>query len=327
MTHRQLGIRLALLLLIVAAPILPFTLLWPGVVGVALFGVLVAVFAWISGGARVAIPVTVALALLGILGIVCRDHTWLLALILLLLGIGYGVAASRGIGSAVLQLPILVPYFMMRPPPLFTDGPAEVTPLYLLAVGVIVVLAGLWTVLVLRKAMGRRALKVVDVADPRAAIVHGTVLGVLSAIVVTIAQTSVTNLHWVWVTLTLYLLANPTGPVNAKKMLYRVLGTFAGFVVVGVLLLTGLPHLILVSLAVVSLWACLFFYVAKRPYWQYVVFLTITVVLMDSSDASTVVLDAERIGFTVLGALLAIGSSFVVNLLMFRRRHALADEA
>lgn len=314
-----LAARIALLTLVIAAPILPFSFVWPGFVGVALYGVLVSTFAWIAGGPRVSIAVTVALAVLGVVAILSRHNVWLLALIVFLLGLGYGYAASRGVRRTVLQLPILVPYFMARPPQLFSKGEPTVNATYLLAVATIVILGGLWTVFVLSRVGGRRTLTVHEVPDARAAVVYGAILGLISATVVVVASTYLPNSHWVWMTLTLYVLANPNEPMNWHRMWERVGGTLAGFALVTLLALSGLPDSVLLILGVVSLWACLYFFLTKKPYWEYVLFLSMTVVLVNSVGISTVLLDLERMAFTLIGALLAILAAAVVDLLMYHR--------
>lgn len=320
-----LGVQVALLILIIAAPILPFSFMWPGFVSVALFGVLISSFAWLAGGPKVSIVMTVALAVLGVIGILCRDHIWLLALIVFLLGLAYGYAASRGIRRVVLQLPILVPYFMANAPKLFSNEEPRVDLLYLLAVAVIVILAGLWTVFVATRVGGERKLVVQEVSDRRAAIVYGALLGLVSATVVVLFLTFLPNSHWVWVTLTLYVLSNPNAPMDWRRMWERVGGTLAGFAIVTILVLVGVPDSILLMLGVVMLWAMLYFFVTKKPYWQYIMFLSMSVVLVNSVGMSTVLLDMERIGFTFVGAALAIIVTAVVDLIMYHRIGGASD--
>ncbi|MFV0434644.1 MAG: FUSC family protein [Leucobacter sp.] len=294
--------------------------MWPGAIGVALFGVLAASFSWISGGPKVGVAVVVSLAILGVIAIMLEGHTWALATMLLLLGIGYGFAASRGVGSAVLQLPILVPYFMMSPPGLFSTDDPKITPQYVLCVVAVIIGAGLWSVLVLHKAAGIRHVKRLEVTDPRMPLLYGTILGIFSAIIMILATTCIFHSHWVWVTLTIYVLADPTELVNWKKMSGRVLGTLAGFGVVTVLALVGTPDEVMLILALPALWFCLYWMVTKKPYWQYIMFLTLTVVLMNSYGVNTLLMDGQRIGFTIVGAALSVLAAFLINLLHYHRR-------
>lgn len=305
-------------MLVIAAPALVASQFVSGVIGVAFHGVLAAAFGWISGGLRVGFAVVGSLAVLGVVVVLLSGHTVLLALILLALGVLYGYAAGRGIGSAVLQLPILTPYFMMSPPSLFTDPPVIGLD-YFVGVVVVMLLSGGWTILLLHLVAGKRELKHVEVPDRRVPLLYGTILGVFSAVVMVIGTTVELGSHWVWVTLTLYVLADPTRLI-AAKMTGRMLGTLAGFAVVTILALIGIPDSVLQILALPAVWLCLYFMIVKSPYWQYTLFLTIGVVLMNSFGVSTLLLDGERIAFTLLGAALSILAAFLVNLLYFHRR-------
>ncbi|MBL3698213.1 FUSC family protein [Leucobacter luti] len=313
-----LAAKLLVALLVIAAPAFIATSFVPGVSGVAFFGVLAAAFGWISGGPKIGAAVVVALTGLGVISILLREHTWALALLLVLLGVAYGYAASRGVGKAVLQLPILTPYFMNDPPALFSDPPI-VDARYLIGVSVVMLLAGIWTVVVLSLAAGTRHLARLDVPNPRIPLEYGAILGLFSAIVMVVATLSGLQTHWVWITLTLYVLADPQQLFTPAKMWGRVSGTLLGFVVVSALALAGVPDGLLHLLALPALWLCLVFMVIRRPYWQYTLFLTIAVILMDTSDVDTQLLNAERIGFTVIGAALSILVAFLVNLFGFSR--------
>ena len=315
-----LGIKLLVVLLVIAAPALIASQFISGLTGVAFFGVLAALFGWQSGGPKVGLIITAALAALGAVSIALSDYTAVLAVLLLSLGVLYGFAASRGYGSAVLQLPILSPYFMMDAPALFTDPPVTDVK-YLVGVVLIMLVTGGWAVLVLRLAMPKHEAKPIVVPkDGRMPLLYGTILGAISAAVMILGTSSELKSHWVWVTLTLYVLADPTQLFTKVKMAGRTLGSLAGFLLVTVLALIGIPDSVLQALAFPALWLCILLLVLKKPYWEYTFLLTVTVVLMNSHGVNTLVLDAERLGFTILGALLSMFAAFLVNVLFYRRR-------
>lgn len=316
--HALLGLKVLVGLAIIAAPALIAAQFVTGVTGVALYGVLAAAFGWIAGGPKVGAGVVTALAVLGVTAVALGDQTWLLAVLLIALGAAYGYAASRGVGEAVLQLPILTPYFIMKPPVLLTDPPV-VGPAYALGIMGVMIAMGLWTILILHLAVGKRSLKRIEVRDRRMPLVYGVVLGVISAGVMVAGTTIGLKSHWVWITLTLYLLADPTQLFGSKKMIGRAIGTAVGFAGVALLIVLGIPDEVLLLLAFPALWLCLFFMLIKKPYWQYTMFLTITVVLLNSKEIDTLLLDAERFGFTVFGAVLSIVAAAVVNLVYYRR--------
>lgn len=300
-----LGIKLFAGMLIMAAPIYLAETWIPGLSKVAFFGVLAATFGWISGGPKVGFAVAFALSILGSTVILLRDSLWALALILLLLGVAYGYAASKGIGKAFVQLPILTPYFIMLPPPLFADPPT-IDARYIIGVLVIMNLTAAWVVLVFRLAIGQRSLTPVHVSDPRVPIIIGTAMGLCAALVMMLSASTGLKSHWVWVTLTLYLLTDPLHTRIGKQLLGRIAGTFAGFVVVALISQLSLPAVAWQILAVLALWLCLFMLVLKREYWHYTLFLTVAVVLLNSHDMNRLLLDAERMGFTIIGAAFSI---------------------
>ncbi|QYM75004.1 FUSC family protein [Leucobacter luti] len=316
--HAVLGLKVLAGLLIIAAPIALASLAVPGVFGVAFFGVLAATFGWISGGPRIGAAVVLSLSVLGVVAIMLRENPVVLAAILLLLGVAYGLAARRGVGKAVLQLPILVPYFMMSPPPLFSAPPAF-DAAYFIGVLVVVNATGAWAILVLHLALGKRELAALSVPDPRVPVLYGTVLGLISALVMLLGTTTGVKSHWVWVTLTLYVLADPTQLLTPKRMLGRLMGTFAGFAAVALMALFGIPDPVLQVLAFPALWLCLTFLVIHKPYWEYSLFLTISVVLMNSRGISTLLLDAERFAFTLVGAGLAALAAVTVHWILDRK--------
>ncbi|SJN08333.1 hypothetical protein FM113_02120 [Leucobacter sp. 7(1)] len=316
--HAILGLKILAGLLIIAAPIALASLVVPGVFGVAFFGVLAATFGWISGGPRIGAAVVLSLSVLGVIAIMLRENTIVLAAILLLLGVAYGLAARKGVGKAVLQLPILVPYFMMSPPPLFTDPPVF-DAAYFTGVLVVINVTGAWAILVLHLALGKRELVALSVPDPRVPVLYGTVLGLMSATVMLLGTTTGVKSHWVWVTLTLYVLADPTQLLTPKRMVGRLMGTFAGFAAVALMALLGIPDPVLQVLALPALWLCLTFLVLHKPYWEYSLFLTISVVLMNSRGINTLLLDAERFAFTLVGAGLSALAAVIVHWVLDRR--------
>lgn len=313
-----LALKLLAGLIIIAAPVFVAGIWVPGLSDVAFFGILAASFGWIAGGVRIGALVVASLAVSGVVVILLHVHTWAMALILVLLGVLYGYAASRGVGKAVLQLPILTPYFILEPPALFNDPPA-IDAKYIVGLLVVMLATGLWAILILHLAAGKRTLKHIEVRNRRVPMLYGAILGVFSAAVMVIGTTTELKTHWVWVPLTLYVLADPQQLYTPAKMWGRVLGTLGGFVVVSLLVFVGVPDSVLLVLALPALWLSLVFMIIHRPYWQYAMFLTITVVLLGMSDVNTLLLDAERMGFTIVGAALSILAAVLVNAIGYHR--------
>lgn len=300
-----LAARILVGLIIIAAPAYIGSFFIPGLFGVAFYGVIAGGLGWMSGGSRAGVSVVMALAGLGVLSTALHDFPWMLAVLLMLLGVGYGVAAGRGVGKAFVQLPILTPYFMTSPLPLFAHPPTLDLEYYA-GIFVVVCAAGLWTVLVLHLAMDKRTFEQQAVVDRRRPLISGAVLGAMSAVVMLIGTSTELSTHWAWITLTLYVLTDPLAPSPWGRMLGRVLGTFAGFALVVLLILAPISDSVLPFVAVPAMWACLCLMMMKRPYWQYNFALTTAVVLMASTGVSTFLVDLERAGFTLIGTALAV---------------------
>jgi uncharacterized membrane protein YgaE (UPF0421/DUF939 family) len=54
-------------------------------------------------------------------------------------------------------------------------------------------------------------------------------------------------------------------------------------------------------------------YVLKRQYWQYVAPLTVGIILLDATSATQAAVTIDRVGFTFLGSVIAIGVALVVK--------------
>jgi uncharacterized membrane protein YccC len=97
-----------------------------------------------------------------------------------------------------------------------------------------------------------------------------------------------------------------------QKTRQRLIGTVLGAGVAALLaeLTTtpaGLNALALVTLTMTAM-------VSSGPrYWLYVMFLTPTVILLTSAPADVLILDVQRVAYTAVGAVLAVGASVLVE--------------
>lgn len=320
MDKAKIALRLALLLVVAVAPFVALTLwVWQGALGVAFYGVLGSALCWIIVGTRITVLNVLAIAVLSIVAMLCYGSPLATGVLVLALGIGYGFAASKGLGPALLQIPILVPYFAMEPPPLFSDATPTIDAGYLLAVAFVVAFAGLWIALLLHLAMPHKTFKTPEVPDRNQALLYGAMLGIFSSAVVVAATIWNPESHWAWLVLTLYVLSNPTHLLDWTRLGHRVLGTALGFVLVIVIFWLPVPAAITTLLVIVCLWFAVYAQATKKPYWFYVIFLTASVVSMVSINSNHDLYAVERIEFTLAGALLAIAVAFVTNVVLYRK--------
>lgn len=96
----------------------PFAVLsvwvWPGIIGIAFYGILVSGFAWMFGGTIEAIRVLAVFVVLTVIALLVAGSPILCALLVFGLGIAYGIAARYGYAMTILQIPIMIPYFLMH---------------------------------------------------------------------------------------------------------------------------------------------------------------------------------------------------------------------
>lgn len=313
---KLVGFVAVFILLLVA----PFALVslgpWPGIIGVAFYGIMVASLAWVYGGSRSALKVLLAFEVLMVIAILIAGNALLSAILVLLLGIAYGIAARYGWSQTILQIPILVPYFLMAPPVLYSQNPPTINAAYVVGCLVFVLIGGLWALLLLNKFRpNHQPLPQAHVSKDRA-IVYGLLLGVFSAIGVYVAITWVPQSNWAWLTLTLYVLSNPAKDFDWIKMRDRLVGTVAGFVVVSVVFLLTDSQPVTYLVGTITAWLALSAMATGLPYWAYVIVLTPTVVLFTATASNREIFADQRLDFTILGIVLTVIVASVASLIL-----------
>lgn len=309
---------LAVLVVSLLPPLLIVWAGWPGALSIGQFAVWGAATAAIVGGTRLGVAVVISIAVAGAVGMVVGDQPLLVALLMTVLGGIYGWWAAGGWGSGAMLIPGLVPYLVQEPPPLFGSEPATVDARYLLAFTAIFVVSGVWATFVISRITSGPKEHPPVTAKLRATIAYGLALGATAGITAAIALAVDPTLHWAWITLTIFLLANPTGAPDRKKIRDRLVGTVAGFILAVLLFSVSALQPALGVLALLLLTTALTMKVAGQPYWAYVTLLTPAVVLLDSNGADTPWLAEQRLGFTLLGAALAVSVSLVAHI-VYRR--------
>lgn len=114
-----------------------------------------------------------------------------------------------------------------------------------------------------------------------------------------------------WIILTVLLVVQPDQKSMRTKVTSRIFGTLIGGVIAVILLLIlqslGDQNGTVQLVCAFTLIGIAMSYFQKGPYWKFVMFLTPGIILMDSNQVSNQILVAEmRVGFTLLGAVIAI---------------------
>lgn len=312
--------QLAVLTVVMA---LPFALLtffvWPGAFGAAFFGVLTGCLAWLNVGWKRAMVIGAVFAVLTIPANLLHAWPVAAAAAMLALIVAFGAAAVRGLASAVLPIAFLIPYYMMAPPPIFSADPPTMSVPYVLACAGLVLLGAWWPVYLFHMALPTRTGRPRPEVDAGLAWSYAIILAVFSAAVVYVGMRYFPDTHWAWVTLTLFILANPNTPMNLRKMRDRVLGTIGGFVLVSIVLEITTNRVVMGIVAMVCMYLALYVTGTGKPYWLYCIFLTPAIVSIDSMNGNPWIMANERVEFTVLGAVLAIIVSFAAAMILRSR--------
>ena len=116
--------------------------------------------------------------------------------------------------------------------------------------------------------------------------------------------------HGHWIALTMMIVIQPYFGATKKKGIERIIGTVAGIVLGGVIMLLPLPHQVFVGLLIIV--SFLVAYYLRNNYKVGVFFTTIMmVILMQLSQQGSWELIGWRVLSTLIGALLALTASYV----------------
>jgi hypothetical protein len=224
-------------------------------------------------------------------------------------GLALGPANRRGVGRAMLLLPLLV---TLSATGLLADDP--VRSLGGMAVG------AAWAIAITARLGARRELVALGV---REAWTHAVALAATTSIATFVAL-SVPLPHGYWIVVTLCAVLVPTSAERARATTERVAGTISGAllgIVVGVLLPTALT-----AVAALGALVLMVAYALVGDGRRKVLWLTVLLVLMlggAAAGSSAVDVALQRLAWTVVGAVLVGAAAVLVASL---DRHALAPD-
>lgn len=260
---------------------------------------------------RIALITGVAMTLAAAVALPASQDPWLAAVVLGATGAGVGVAARWSASGAVVLAAIGV-VFLVSDPPLMPGGPDD---------GVILALAtaasALWGVGA-GTAIRRHRRSTGTPAPERMPWSRSLAFAAVLTAVLAIAGWWSVHLQLqhggAWFLMTFLIVLQPYLQDSLSRAVHRATGTVAGVIVAMVLYLLLGPWPVLLYLigAFAAVAALTVRYTTKRPYWQYVALLTPAVVLLEGLSTSVIDTAEERVGFTLLAAVIAV----VIELLL-----------
>jgi len=310
--------RVVALLLLALAPAAAMSVVWPGAVATAALAVIGVAAITIAGGWRWGVVAAVIIAAATVMGVAWRTEPWAVAALMAALGAAYGFLASRGIGSSAMMVPAAVPFFIQSPPALLSSGQPEINSEYLAALFTVLTVTGIWTALLLTLLVTHGKTSLSGPTHTGMVVGYGLLLGITAGISAAVAIAHFSGDHWAWLTLTIFLLSDPTKRLDPIRLRDRLIGTAIGFGVALVLLELPIPQELMWVLLFSLMTAAIMVRVEHRPYWYYVALFTPLVILLESKGGNAQHVAAERLWFTVAGALVAVLAAILANLLFGR---------
>lgn len=218
-----------------------------------------------------------------------------------LIGAGLGALNVRGMSSAFVFVPISAGFVLAQPPALTTslifDG---------MVVGVITAGAALLPVILMTFAVKKLPVRPPAQFAPRVVVGYSVNLALL------LGLTSFLTVHYAlgqlggWLMLTVVVIIQPLRRASWTKGVQRAAGTVLGFfIAIGVattISVTGFYFAIGNIFIILALLAS----ARRRPYWQYAMFLTPGIVLLNGTGASVVETADARLLATIVGAMLCV---------------------
>lgn len=216
--------------------------------------------------------------------------------------------ARRGLHSATMMVPIFTAFLLTSPP---TIAGVDSTLVTAGIVGAVLGVGGLWVVAVARLLLGDHLPRLPrHPVGPRTSTIYAGIAGVIVAIAAWAILTSDPTHAGAWLLLTLLILLQPDPHDSTVKTLQRLGGTLLGGLIAIPFIVISLPAAVTLTLGTVFLFGALTArYAYRRRYWEYVVPLTVGVILLDSSTADRAQIALDRVGFTLLGGAIVIAIS------------------
>ena len=271
-------------------------------------------------GRRFALGATFVTAGVVAMVLVANPYRDLSVVLMVAIGLLVGASALRGwqtIATVICSWPAVLLVGVPLSVPGF--GWASVLPGSAL-LGVAAALAGgLWTVLIGYLLLRRLPTSPLVPLPAISAVVYGIALALLLGATTLVATTWGHGTMAGWVLLTILVIARPGFTETWRRVLARSLGTVLGGAAAALLALAVHTEWVLATVGFVALALAILLQLIKADYALYSVALTAAVVLINSRTTDLFAIDVERVGFTVIGAI--VTALLLVSLQSVLRRH------
>jgi len=306
------GIALALAPFLVAS-----VLWWSGVASVALFAVFVAVAATATNGVRVGVAFSLLFAVVGTAAVAVDSSPVLAALLVAASAGAIALCTLYGFSGPMLIVAMFVPYLIHEPPAPLANGQEGAE--YYAAVAGALLAAGAWGCLLTWLLRRHKELPARPTPPAqREAVLAGAIVAMVTGLITYVAITHFNSTEWVWILLTIFVLTKPSPDLNWGQTKSRIFGTLIGVAVAASIGALGLPPAVVTAVGVLALTAALTLRLEGRAYWLYASYMTPAVILFDSATNNTTDIAIERLLFTVLGAIFAVGLAAAINTFVLR---------
>lgn len=295
--------------MLIAASLVPGLILallgLPTVASVTTLSALGALIPTLMLSTRTGVITATAMTLASAVALPASTEPWLAAVVLGAAGAFVGVASRWGASGFVVLAAISV-VFLIANPPLLPSGPDDGMLLALVTAA-----SALWGVGA--GASIRRLRRPTGLPAPEAmpwsrAGSYATIL----ALVLAVAGWWTVHLQLqhggAWFLMTFLIVLQPYLQDSLSRTVHRATGTVIGviFAMLLYMLLAPWPVVLYVVGSLAAIAALTIRYTTKRPYWQYVTLLTPAVVLLEGMSSSVIDTAEERVGFTLLAAVIAV---------------------
>jgi hypothetical protein len=316
------GKHAAMAALLVIIPLLPTVLLSPlglgATIGSFALGAMAGLFAAILVSARFALLLSGLMGVVNFLAVPASSSIVLSGILMAAASLLYGLTYRRGIGGAVVMGPLAVVFTLAMPPQPLAHQDVWANALVVGAVTVIGALWGAGMGRVLARFAPHHTLQPIPVA-------HAVMFAVTIAVVTGVTMGFVIGLQLqhggAWILLTILMVSQPALHQTWRKTCQRVVGTALGFLIVLVLSLLHVQNWSAVVLGLVFMAAAVYIKLdSTTAYWQFAMFLTPAIVLLEGASTGVVTTDVARLVYTLIGAAVALGV-VVVYRLVAREKH------
>ena len=273
----RITLMLFVAIIIMAVPAVGVVALGWGAAGLfAMLAGMGGLFAGIGLGVRGVLWLAGASAVGSALGMLAAPNPIAAGVLMLVVGASYGIANRWGLSLWNFMYPVLVVAALAQPPKLVGEPITDALLTGVMAL-VSILIGGFLVILVVKHPVQKEVTKY----STKVNVVYAVNLAVLLAIAGYATAALHAQVPGVWLAITIVIVLRPYQGDSVMRSIQRGGGTVLGFLLaIGVAYALPQTYIYyLVGLAFVEM-AVLIRYQAKRPYWEYIMFITPGVVLL-----------------------------------------------